>query len=200
MSARATYEDDETLNLGIQCQEPEALTRLLQLYGPRANGYLKKHYGDSLCDADIAAAIQNAAARAWKYGHTFDPSRSLKSWFMQIVQNEAIDIFNDKTAHRGVEFDLTQHDRPEDCDDPVDKKTKQRIEDLERCIQKLVGNQKAIIKADLKSTDVADAAWLSKRLRTSTNSIYVSRKKARENLKKCVTEHEIQRRSKGGKQ
>jgi DNA-directed RNA polymerase specialized sigma24 family protein len=118
---------------------------------------------------------------------------------MRIVQNEAIDMFNDKKEHRGVEFDLTRHDRREDCDDPVDKKTRQRIDDLERCIEKLEGNQKAIIKADLKSTDVADAAWLAQKLRTSTNSIYVSRKKARDNLKKCVTEHEIQRRSKGGR-
>lgn len=196
----AQEDDDETLNLRIQCQEPQALTQLLALYGPKATGYLRKHYGDDLCDADIDAVIYQSAARAWKYGHSFDPAKSLKSWFMRIVQRQAIDIINDKTEHEGVGFDLDRHDRPHECDEPLNAKTKQRIEDLDRCIEKLERLQKAIILADLKSDDVAGADRLAKIHRTSTNSIYVSRNKARANLKKCVTEHEIQRRSKGGRQ
>lgn len=199
MSANATEEDDETLNLRIQCQEPEALARLLELYGPKAKGYLKRHYGRELCTADIEAALYQAATRAWKYGASFNPTRSLKSWFMRIVQREAIDIINDKDEHKGVEFDLERYHRPEGCDEPLNSRTQQRIEDLERCIEKLERNQKAIIRADLASDDVAGAARLAEILQTTTNSIYVSRNKARDNLKRCVTEHEIQRRSKGVK-
>jgi len=98
---------------------------------------------------------------------------------------------------RIVAFDLDRHDRPEVCDEPIDKKAKQRIETLERCIEKLEGKQQAIIRADLATDDVASAAWLAEKLCTTTNSIYVSRNKARDNLKKCVTEHENQPRSKG---
>lgn len=190
-------DDDETLNLRIQCQEPEALARLLELYGPIARGYLKKRYGHVLCDSDIMAVLTNAVSRAWQYGDSYDPSRSLKSWFLRIVQTQAIDMLKDKREHRAVAFNLDQHDRPDVCDEPIDKKTKQRVEALERCIEKLEGKQKAIIQADLATDDVASAAWLAEKLGTTANSIYVSRNKARENLRKCVTEHEKQPSSKG---
>lgn len=191
--------DDETLNLRIQCQEPDALTRLLELYGPTARGYLKKRYGHVLCDADNMAVLTNAVSRAWQYGDSYDPSRSLKSWFLRIVQTQAIDMIKDRMEHRGVAFDLQRHDRPEVCDEPIDKKTKQRIDALERCIEKLEGKQKAIIQADLATDDVASAAWLAEKLGTTANSIYASRNKARENLKKCVSDHENQSRSKGAR-
>lgn len=190
-------DDDETLNLRIQCQEPGALVRLLELYGPLAQGYVKKRYGHVLCDSDIMAVLTNAASRAWQYGESYDPSQSLKSWFLKIVQNQTFDLLKDKTDHRGMAFNLDRHDRPEVGDELIDKKTKQRIEALERCIEKLEGRQKAIIQADLATDDVASAAWLAEKLGTTANSIYVSRSKARENLRKCVTDHEKQPRSKG---
>ena len=192
-------DDDEMLNLRIQCQEPDAIVRLAELYGPAARGYLKKRYGHVLCDADIMAVLTNAVSRAWQYGDSYDPSRSLKSWFLRIVQTQAIDMLKDKSEHRGVAFDLNRHDRPEVCDEPIDRKTIQRIEALERCIEKLEGKQKAIIRADLATDDVASAAWLAEKLGTTANSIYVSRKKARENLKKCVSDHENQSLSKGAR-
>ena len=200
MSGQADDDDDETLNLRIQCRDSDGLARLLELYGPKAKGYLYKHYGDVLCDADIDAAVHQAAERAWEYGHTFDPSKgSLKSWFMKIVQTQAFDIISDKDERAEVEFDLERHDRPDDCDDPIDAKSKARLDALENCIQRLERLQQAIIRADLKSDSVAGAARLAKIHRTSTNSIYVSRSKARENLRKCVNEHDLQRGSKGGK-
>jgi RNA polymerase sigma factor (sigma-70 family) len=193
VSASATDEDDETLNLRIQCKEPDALNRLLELYGPRATGYLAKHYR-ALSKPEIKIAVHNAVTNAWLYGHTFDPSRSLKSWFLRIVQNEAIDIINDKQKHAGVEFDPELHDRSEDCDDPISEKAKQRIKDLELCIEKLAPLQKAIIREDLESSDVAGAERLAEKLGTTTNSIYVSRGKARDNLHKCIADQENQRR------
>lgn len=196
MSANTAEEDDETLNLRIQCQEREAIGKLLELHGPRAKGYLRNQY--SFCDADIDAVLFEAADRAWRYGASYDPKQSLKSWFMQIVQHQAINLVNERKARQEVEFSLENHDRPEVCDEPVDKKTKQRIADLERCIEKLEGNQQAIIREDLKSDDVADAGRLAQKLGSTANSIRVSRVKARANLKKCI-ENEIQGRSKGAK-
>lgn len=195
-SNTAAEEDDETLNLRIQCQERDAIDRLVELHGPRVKGYLRNQYG--FCDADIDAVLFESADRAWRYGNTYDPKQSLKSWFMRIAQRQALTLINEKKERREVEFSLDNHDRPEVCDDPIDKKTKQRIEDLERCIERLEGNQQVIIREDLKSEDVADAARLAHMLGTTTNSIYVSRNKARTNLKKCV-ENETQRRSKGAK-
>lgn len=179
-------DDDVTLNLRIQFKEHEALERLLQLYGPRAKGYLKKHYGDVLCDADIDAALFQAADRAWRYGDSFDPSKgTLKSWFFRIVQRQAIDIINDNTESGAAAFDLDLHDRPYDSE-PASPKMQQLLAKLEDCIGKLARVQQAIIRADLKSEDVAGAARLAQVLGSSENSIHVSRIKARENLKKCV--------------
>ncbi len=50
-------DDDETLNLRIQCQEPDALVRPLELYGPIASGYLKKRYGHP-CPANAQVTSQ----------------------------------------------------------------------------------------------------------------------------------------------
>lgn len=189
-------EDDETLNLRIQCQEPEAIGRLLELYGPKAKGYLRKQYG--FCDADIDTVLFQAVARAWQYGASYEPKQSLKSWFMRIVQTRALSLISEKKERQEVGFSLDNHDRPEECDDPIDKNTKRRIEALDRCIQKLERNQQTIIREDLKSDDVAGAARLAKMLGSSTNSIYVSRIKARANLKKCV-ENESRQSSRGEK-
>lgn len=60
-------DDDETLNLRIQCQEPEALVRLLELYGPiahRRNGQWKGYLQIDLSQTDDATAkaeLQKAA-------------------------------------------------------------------------------------------------------------------------------------------
>ena len=200
MSVEATgQDDDQTLNLRLQLQDPAALSRLLELYGPIAKGYVKKRYGDILSETDIEDVLFEAAGRAWKYGESFNPAKSLKSWFLTIVQRQAIDMLNDKIAREEVQFDIDFHNRPETTDGPISPKSLERIEDLKRCIEKLEGNQKAIIRADLKSDDVADAGFLAKKLGTNKNSIYVSRNKARENLRKCVTDYEVQRRSKGAK-
>jgi RNA polymerase sigma factor (sigma-70 family) len=189
-------EDDETLNLRIQCQDRDAIATLLELYGPKAKGYLRKQY--RFCDADVEAALFQAAECAWKYGASYNPTRSLKSWFMRIIQRQALNIISDKKGRREVGFSLDHHDQPEDCGEPIDKKTAQQVEDLERCIEKLEGNQQAIIREDLASDGIADAARLARMLGSSTNSIYASRNKAKANLKRCV-DNEILRRSKGAK-
>jgi len=62
-----------------------------------------------------------------------------------------------------------------------------RLEDLHRAIKTLPPLQKAIIEADLAAgSGLADAGRLAEIHGTSMNSIYVSRSKARENLKKQV--------------
>lgn len=192
-------DDDETLNFRIQCQEPLALARMLELYGPVARGYLKKRYGHVLCDVDIMEVLTNATSRAWQYGDSYDPSRTLKSWFLRIVQTQAIDMIKENMEHRAVTFDPQRHDRPDVCDGPISVTTKQLIDALDRCIEKLEGKQKAIVQADLATDDVASAAWLAEKLGTTANSIYVSRNKARENLRKCISDHENQSRSKGAR-
>lgn len=193
-------DDDETLILRILDQDAAGLERLLILYGPKAKGYLKKHYGGVLSDIDLDAAIYQAADRVWRYAQSFDPNEgSLKSWFMRIVQTQALDIIEQNSKHSGAEFDLEQHD-VEEYDEPLDAKTKQQIEDLDYVIEnKLTGLQQAIIRADLKSGDVASVEWLARVHHTSRNSISVSRTKARQNIKKYMTELENQRRSQGGK-
>lgn len=194
-------DDDETLMLRIMEQDAEALKTLLELYGPKTKGYLVKHYGDILSSIDIDAALYQAAERAWRYAESFDPAEgSLKSWFMRIAQTQAFDIINENQKHAGVGFDLALHDQEEGCDDdPLDKRTEQQLRDLEYVIShKLEGLQQAIVEADLKSGDIAGADRLATIHKTTKNSIYVSRKKARDNIKKFMTEMD-DKRSKGGR-
>ena len=59
-----------------------------------------------------------------------------------------------------------------------------RLEGLCRAIEALPPLQKAIIKADLAAGGLADAGRLAEIHGTSKNTIYVSRSKARETLKR----------------
>ena len=94
---------------------------------------------------------------------------------------------------------------PNDCDDPepdepLTKEEKQELKDLNYIIEhKLKGHQQAIIKADLAAGGTADAGSLAEMLGTTKDSIYVSRHKAHETIRREMTQLAQQRERLRGK-
>lgn len=163
---------------------------LLRIHGPRVKWLLHDRFGDILAEPDLAAALNEAAFKAFRAIRTFDASRgTLGAWFWQIAANAARNVLRGETRHTHQRL---AHDPPgpartaaslEDEDDLARNET---LDGLRQAIAALPDLQRKIIQADLASGDVASAAWLAERYGTTQASIYVSRGKAHENLRKAL--------------
>jgi RNA polymerase sigma factor (sigma-70 family) len=168
----------------------EGARLLLQVHGPRVKWLLKDRFGDVLAEPDLAAALNEAAFKAFRAIRTFDESKgTLGAWFWQIAANTARNILRGEIrhAHGDLAYDPYGPSRPPtslaDEDDPA---ADEMLQGLRDAIEALPDLQRKIIQADLASGDVASAAWLAERYGTTPASIYVSRGKAHENLRKTL--------------
>jgi len=115
-----------------------------------------------------------------------------RSWCIRIAQRSAQSILRREFKYRlkNLEYDATFDPAGDSSDEeaPVscDHRDDSRFDALHNAIEKLPPLQKAIIKADLASDGLADAGRLAEIHGTSKNTIYVSRFKARETIKRQV--------------
>lgn len=172
--------------------DQEGLRLFLVRFGGRLKGFLQKRFSGILQDGEISEALNVAAHNIWRFADRYDETKgALSSWCIRITQRAAQSIIRREARYRSknLEYDPAYdpaEDPPPDeaihssgeADDP-------RLEVLHQAIETLPPLQKAIIKADLAAGDgPADASRLAAIHGTSKNSIYVSRRKAIENLKK----------------
>ena len=170
------------------------LRLFLERFGGRLKGFLVKYYSSVLQEGELNEALNAAVYNIWRFAERYDESKgSLSSWCIRIAQRAAQNILRREMRYRSknLEYDVS-HDP---TGDPPPEETVQaagqiddpQLEVLYGAIEALPPLQKAIIKADLASGDgLADARRLAEIHGTSKNSIYVSRGKAKENLKKQV--------------
>ncbi len=143
----------------------------------------------------------------WEDAGTYRKDRgSLGAWLFTMAQSAAIDVFRRERQHRQKHPLLKQEfDVAEDCDDPepeepLTKEDRQELKDLNYIIEhKLKGHQQTIIKADLAAGGTADAGSLAEMLGTTKDSIYVSRHKAHETIRREMTQLAQQRERLRGK-
>lgn len=191
----APSEGDAEIVRLIRDRQPAGLHQLLAVYGPQVRGGLKRSFGDSLSAHEIEAAMNHAAYRAWRSADSFAADRgSLRAWFFVIARNATLEILRDQRRRRwetrGDDVDLIATTGAGGTEDEsAESPPKRFLEVLRQCIRKLPRMQRRIIEADLLTGDVADAGELAKELRTTKNSIYVSRSMARKTLKTSLLEH-----------
>lgn len=181
--------DEEELALRLMDGDRQALRALLTLYGGKVKSYLRKRYGDKLQEQEREEALNTALLRAWRYSQSINLERgSLGGWFLGIAQRCAIDILNRELGQRLV---LLAHDPSTDpvgdckkADEETDERVRKRLRDLEKVIDGLGTMQRAIVRADLACGGPANSARLAARFSSSVNSIYVSRHKAHEAIRK----------------
>jgi RNA polymerase sigma factor (sigma-70 family) len=190
---------DEAIEVGdsqivaLLCAASEQGARLLlQVHGPRVKWLLHDRFGDILAEPDLAAALSEAAFKAFRAIRMFDASKgTLGAWFWQIAANAARNVLRGEIRHAHQNL---AHDPPgpartaaslDDGDGPTGNET---LDSLREAIEALPDLQRKIIQADLASRDVASAAWLAERYGTTPASIYVSRGKAHENLRKALVQ------------
>ena len=180
--------DSDTVRL-LKQRKPEGLRQVLTDYGAKVRWYLRKEFRGTLNEPEIDEAINLAAHRVWRWSADYDESKgTLRAWFYMISRSCALSVLRREIRqgrHTQVEgWDRTTVLIPQPSAEPPSPTHSKFIEDLRFCIGKLAPLQMSIIKADLRSGEVADAGDLAKTHRTTKNSIYASRSIARKSLKR----------------
>lgn len=183
--------DAETLER-IARRDPEGLRRLLEDYGGRVTWWLRREFRRSLGDPEIDEALYLAAERAWRHIDAYDPARgSLRAWFYGVARHAALHVLRRerRQRHESLAEDPASADellQPAEMARPGAQDRK-FLEDLRACLRGLAPMQRRVLEADLAAGGQADAKLLADELRTTKNSIYVSRSNARRALRDCMT-------------
>ncbi|MCA8949345.1 MAG: RNA polymerase sigma factor [Planctomycetes bacterium] len=183
--------DAEIVRL-LRDRQQAGLHQLLAVHGPRVRGGLKRSFGDSLSAHEIEAAINQAAYRAWRSAESFAVEKgSLRAWFYVIARNASLELLRDQQRRRWETRgdDVEQIATATAGEETGEALPPRFLDTLRRCIAELPRLQRRIIEADLRTGDVADATELARELKTTKNSIYVSRSMARKALKNSLLEH-----------
>jgi RNA polymerase sigma factor (sigma-70 family) len=188
--------DDEELAIRMMCGDKEALREVLKRHLEAVRSLLAGTYGTTVHAGDLDEAVNRAIFKMWRKAGSYDKSKGdLGAWLYTMAQSAVLDIFRREKRHRRKHPLLAyEFDTAEDCDDPepdepVTKEEKKELKDLDHVIEhKLKGHQQAIIKADLANGGPSDAGSLAEMLNTTKESIYVSRHKALENIRKAMTQ------------
>lgn len=186
--------DDEIVRL-IRDGQNIGLRTLLERYGSVTRRALKKTLGNALDDAEIDEAMSTASYNAWRAIDTYERGKgTLRAWFFVIARNAGRAILRNRQGRQWEpRSDAIVHAQAEPQQTAPDESESSRrqsafLRALRTSIGRLPRLQRHVIEADLRSGDIADAEQLATDLKTSKNSIYVSRNNARKNLRKLLGE------------
>ena len=186
--------DDEIIRL-MRDRQNIGLRTLLERYGSVTRRALRKALGNALDNAEIDEAMSTASYNAWRAIDTYERGKgTLRAWFFVIARNAGRAILRTRQGRRWeprsdaivsahADTQRASFDEPE-----PNPRQSTFLKALHTSIARLPRLQRQIIEADLRSGDVADAEQLASELRTSKNSIYVSRNNARKKLRKLLGE------------
>ncbi len=186
---------DADIALMMAMGDKDGLRLFLQRYGGRMKAYLTKHFGQVLQEAERNEALNWAVHAIWRFADRYDEGKGqLSSWCIRITQRAAQSVLRReaKFCSKHLEYDDSYNPAaPSDDDSDVAQvfaDDDSKWNNVLTAIEMLPPLQRAIVKADLAADGTADAQRLAEIHGTSKNSIYVSRNKAHENLKKRVDE------------
>lgn len=191
MAGDAATVSDSDIMLMMAMQDRAGLRLLIERYGGRLKAFLIRRFGSVLQQGELDEALNVAFYNIWRFADRYDESKgTLASWCIRIAQRAAQSIIRRELRYRSKNleydamYDPAGDPRDEDAIASGERGDDPRIDALHKAIAGLPPLQKAIIEADLAADGLADAGRLAEIHGTSKNSIYVSRFKAREALKK----------------
>lgn len=166
--------------------DQEGLNRLLADHGGRIRWVLRREFSSVLDDSEIDEAINQAAHKAWRNARRYDAGRgSLRSWFYVIARTSTLRLLEQKKRRANLSYlpDLDASQARATAPEPVPADQQQFVDVLYRCIDELSPQQRAVVLADLAAGGTAPATELAAELKTTPNSVYVSRNAARRQLR-----------------
>lgn len=175
--------DAETARL-LSSKDGTGLRRLLRACGSNVQARLRRAFGTHLGEDEIEGAMNTATYRVWRRADHYDPTKgTLRAWFFVIAANACRELLRAKKRH-GWETRSAAIDHVAEPTVVLPNAPPPAYLDvLRECIGLLPPLQRSIIEADLQNGDVANASELAEALRTTTNTIYVARSRARKALR-----------------
>jgi RNA polymerase sigma factor (sigma-70 family) len=185
-------------------KDESALFALLETYGPKVRGYLRKHFGDVLKAPELDEALNRAAFSVWRFADRFNPERaSLRGWFLSIARNAAVSILRSERRHlaKDLEYDPA-YNPAEDCPGQapdIDSKEKRRLQELDDILyKKLTGLEQTVALNDYKAGGEADAGRLAAMLGKTRQNIYTTRSKVKKKITQMMLEWESRQSGRKG--
>jgi len=178
--------DDDTSVHALRRDDNEAFEHFFRAFSPKIKGFLAWRYRELLDDQELDEATQVTFFNAWRFRDHFDESRGkLGSWLIGIAVRAAQDILRREKRHKHEPLPQDVAITCTTCNvDPDATQTRNpRFKELAEAMNALPRLQSAIIRADLASGGLADAARLAKRHGVTSDRIYQERSKARHKLR-----------------
>ncbi len=183
--------NDSAIVAQLRAGGDEGVRQLLRDHGPKVMWLLKSRFGYLLPEADIEALLNDATFKVFRSIRLFDPSKgSLVGWYWRIAANTARKLLHHQMRRGRLDLkaDSYWQDRAPASLAEENPALARTLKDLHEAIEQLPDLQRKIIGADLDSGDIADANCLARKYSTTVESIYVSRNKARQNLRLIMIE------------
>jgi RNA polymerase sigma factor (sigma-70 family) len=188
--------DDEELVLRMMEKDESALLTLLEAYGPKVKGYLKKHFGDVLKAPELEDAFSKAAFNVWRFAERFKPEcGSLRGWFLKIARNAAISVLRAESRHmaKALEYDPLYDpadDYPDESPD-IDSKEHHRLRELDNILYNiLTGLEQIVALNDFKAGGEANTGRLAAMHGKTRQNIYTTRSKVKKKIVQMMLESE----------
>ncbi|HVC96429.1 MAG TPA: sigma-70 family RNA polymerase sigma factor [Pirellulales bacterium] len=173
--------DGDILQEFREGREAEAVRRLFQRHGGRVRSALRRRF-PSIHDDHILLQSLHDAVGAVLAG--YDPAKgvSLGGWFLLIAGRRVCDALRGQRERRRKTFPLV-----DDCYDVRPSPTSRMLSDelreaVRRAMEHLSELERAVIEADIDAGKQASADVLARRLKTTDQSIYAARARARRKL------------------
>jgi len=176
------HEDIELVQRMLQ-EDNGAMRAVIAKFGDRIMHSLARRFRDVLDQHDVDECLNHAAWKLWRFANKFDPDRgSLGTWFYKVAEREVYDLIRNRPSGTlPLEFDPGATPRVA-WGSTSRHPNGALINDLNAVIDMLPKVQKAVILADIAAGERADDEGLAARLKTSVNSIRVSRHKAKKRI------------------
>ncbi|MFK7739750.1 MAG: RNA polymerase sigma factor [Planctomycetota bacterium] len=173
----------------ILAREQDGLKLLLSCFAESAVRDLRMRYGSEIDESLVDEALSAAALQAWNAATDFDrATHKLRAWFVTIVRHCFLSKVSNQQRRRYVSLDTLQGERAA-CPRTVQAPAQEGLlMDIHRAVERLGGLARRVLKADIEAGCTVAAIELAKRFCTTSNSIYVARRKGRRKFAELLEE------------
>jgi RNA polymerase sigma factor (sigma-70 family) len=163
-------------------EEAEAVRQLLHQHGGQVRSALRRRFPSIHDDHILLQSLHDAVGTVLA---GYDPAKgvSLGGWFLLIAGRRVCDVLRGQRERRRKTLPLVN----DDCYDHRPSPTSRMLSDelreaIRRAMEQLSELERAVIEADIDAGKQAAADALARRLKTTEQSIYAARARARRKL------------------
>lgn len=178
----APSEDSQILALWSCGRREESLRLLLSEHGGKVRAALRRRFPSVRDEHAILEAINDAARSVFK---AYDPAKgcSLGGWFLFIAGRRLCDLVRGERLRLEKSAPLDRSLANDERSSPENRLMGEEFRAaVNRAISQLSGLERAVIEADIDAGKQARAGSLARRLKTTEQSIYAARARARRKL------------------